>query len=110
MWVANKALNKVVCAVAALTGLCSVFSVQADTVADYPARTITIMTPTAAGGGTDIVARIVSDKLAALLGQPIVINNKPGAGGVIGNQAMLREKNDGYSLFVTANSNQLITP
>lgn len=110
MLVANKPLSKVACAVVALAGYFSVFSVQADTVTDYPVRPITIMTPTAAGGGTDIVARIVSDKLAALLGQPIVINNKPGAGGVIGNQAMLREKNDGYSLFVTANSNQLITP
>ncbi|MGO1766649.1 LacI family transcriptional regulator [Advenella sp. S44] len=110
MLVANKSLSKVACAVIALAGLCSVFSANADTVTDYPVRPITIMTPTAAGGGTDIVARIVSDKLAALLGQPIVINNKPGAGGVIGNQAMLREKNDGYSLFVTANSNQLITP
>ncbi|HBP29875.1 MAG TPA: LacI family transcriptional regulator [Advenella kashmirensis] len=110
MLVANKSLSKVACAVVALAGFCSAFSARADTVTDYPVRPITIMTPTAAGGGTDIVARIVSDKLAALLGQPIVINNKPGAGGVIGNQAMLREKNDGYSLFVTANSNQLITP
>ncbi len=110
MLVANKSFRKVAGAVVVLAGLCSGFSVRADTVSDYPVRPITITTPTAAGGGTDIVARIVSDKLAELLEQPIVINNKPGAGGVIGNQAMLREKNDGYSLFVTANSNQLITP
>jgi tripartite-type tricarboxylate transporter receptor subunit TctC len=77
---------------------------------DYPTRPITIITPTAAGGGTDIVARIIAEKIAPVLGQPIVVNNKPGAGGTIGNQAMLREKNDGYTLFVTANSNQLILP
>lgn len=66
--------------------------------------------PTAAGGGTDIVARIIAEKIAPVLGQPIVVNNKPGAGGTIGNQYMLRERNDGYTLFVTANSNQLIVP
>ena len=77
---------------------------------DYPKAPITIVTPTAAGGGTDIVARIIAEKISPLLGQPIVVSNKPGAGGTIGNQAMLREKNDGYTLFVTANSNQLIVP
>jgi len=77
---------------------------------DYPNKPITIVTPTAAGGGTDIVARIIAEKIAPTLGQPIVVSNKPGAGGTIGNQAMLREKNDGYTLFVTANSNQLIVP
>lgn len=76
----------------------------------YPSRPITVTTPTAAGGGTDIVARVVAEKIAPILGQPIVINNKPGAGGVIGNQIMKREPNDGYSLFLTANSNQLIAP
>ncbi len=77
---------------------------------NYPAGPITIVTPTVAGGGTDIVARLVADKIGPALGQPIVVNNKPGAGGAIGNQFMRREKNDGYSLFVTANSNQLILP
>lgn len=77
---------------------------------DFPHSPVTIVTPTAAGGGTDIVARLVAEKLAGALGQPMVVNNKPGAGGAIGNQFMLREKNDGYSLFVTANSNQLILP
>lgn len=76
----------------------------------YPSRPITVITPTGAGGGTDIVARVVAEKMAKILGQPMVIQNKPGAGGVIGNKAMRHERNDGYSLFVTANSNQLITP
>lgn len=76
----------------------------------YPSRAITVTTPTAAGGGTDIVARVIAEKIAPILGQAIVINNKPGAGGVIGNQIMKREPNDGYSLFLTANSNQLIAP
>lgn len=88
---------------------CAAFATSAQA-ADYPTRPITIVTPTAAGGGTDVVARIIAEKIAPILGQPVVVNNKPGAGGAIGNQAMLREKNDGYTLFVTANSNQLILP
>lgn len=78
--------------------------------AAYPERPITITTPTAAGGGTDVVARQVGEMLSKLLEQPVVISNKPGAGGVIGTQGLLREKADGYSLLVTANSNQLIVP
>lgn len=78
--------------------------------AAYPERPITIVTPTAAGGGTDVVARRIGDALSKLLEQPVVISNKPGAGGVIGTQSLLREKADGYSLLVTANSNQLIVP
>src|SRR5690606_10235932 len=69
--------------------------------AEYPNKPITIVTPTAAGGGTDTVARLVADRIAPLLEQPVIVDNKPGAGGTIGNQYMLREKNDGYSLFVT---------
>ena len=56
------------------------------------------------------MARLTAEKIAPALGQPIVVNNKPGAGGAIGNQFMLRENNDGHALFVTANSNQLILP
>lgn len=84
--------------------------ISAQAADDYPSRPVTIVTPTAAGGGTDIVARLTADKLGSLLGQPMVVNNKPGAGGAVGNQFMIREKNDGYSLFITANSNQLILP
>ncbi|PLC50641.1 LacI family transcriptional regulator [Pollutimonas subterranea] len=102
--------GKAVATLVASVGLCMTATVHADPVSTYPSRAITVTTPTAAGGGTDIVARVVSERLASVLGQSIVVANKPGAGGVIGNQAMLREKNDGYSLFITANSNQLIVP
>jgi len=107
---ARNFVGKTVAIVVTSVGLCMTAAAHAEAGSDYPTRPITITTPTAAGGGTDIVARIVSEKLSSVLGQPIVVANKPGAGGVIGNQAMLREKNDGYSLFITANSNQLIVP
>jgi tripartite-type tricarboxylate transporter receptor subunit TctC len=82
----------------------------ASATAAYPERPITITVPTAPGGTVDIVARIMAEQLAGTLGQPVVVNNKAGAGGVVGTQAAKREAPDGYNLLFTANSNQLIVP
>ena len=78
--------------------------------AAYPERPIAITVPTAPGGTVDIVARIMAEQLGGTLGQPMVVNNKAGAGGVVGTQAAKREAADGYNLLFTANSNQLIVP
>ncbi len=78
--------------------------------ADYPDRPITVTVPVAPGGTVDIVARIMAEQLATQLGQPVIVSNKAGAGGVVGTQAAKRERNDGYNLLFTANSNQLIVP
>ena len=77
---------------------------------EYPNRPVNVIVPTAAGGTVDIVARIMAEKLGPELGQPVVVINKPGAGGVVGTQAFLREPQDGYTVLFTANSNQLIVP
>lgn len=77
---------------------------------DFPNRPITFITPTAAGGGVDVVTRALAEAVSPLLGQPVIVSNKPGAGGVIGTQSAMREKNDGHALLVTANNNQLIVP
>lgn len=78
--------------------------------AGFPDRPVNVFVPTAAGGTVDIVARIMAEKLGPELGQPVVVINKPGAGGVVGTQAFLREPQDGYTVLFTANSNQLIVP
>jgi len=91
------------CVAAAIAG-------EAQASADFPSRPINVIVPTAAGGTVDIVARIMAEKLGPALGQPLVVVNKPGAGGVVGTQAFLREPQDGYTLLFTANSNQLIVP
>jgi tripartite-type tricarboxylate transporter receptor subunit TctC len=67
----------------------------------YPQRSITLVVPTAPGGSTDFTARLVSDQLARALGQPVVVDNKPGASGNIGNQLVARAKADGYTLLVS---------
>lgn len=71
--------------------------------ASYPSGPVTLVVPTGAGGGTDLAARAMSSKLAEVLGQPVIIDNKAGAGGIIGNQAVARAKPDGYTLLISSN-------
>lgn len=68
--------------------------------AAYPSKTITIIVPFAAGGTTDILARIVGQALTAELGQTVIVDNRAGAGGNIGGQAAARSPADGYTLFM----------
>lgn len=70
--------------------------------ADYPVRPITIVVGYAAGGGVDSVARIVAEKLPALVGQPVVVENRPGVGAVVGASYVAKAKPDGYTLIMGA--------
>jgi tripartite-type tricarboxylate transporter receptor subunit TctC len=67
---------------------------------NYPSKAITMVVPFSAGGTTDILARIVGQALGQELGETIIIENKPGAGGNIGAQQAARSKADGYTLFM----------
>jgi len=68
--------------------------------AEYPTKTVQIINPFPAGASTDILARILTDKLSALLGQPVVVINKTGGGGAIGIKAVKDAPADGYTLMV----------
>src|SRR5260221_9413369 len=63
----------------------------------YPNRPIKLVVPWPPGQNTDIVARMVSEKLVPALGQPLVVDNRPGAGGVIGSEAASKAAPDGYT-------------
>jgi len=66
----------------------------------YPSRPIKIIAPVQPGGGVDLVARTVADRLSPVLGQPIVVENQSGGGGIVGSMATARALPDGYTLMV----------
>lgn len=78
--------------------------------ASYPDHPIRLIVPFAAGGGNDTVARLVSQGLAAELGQPVVVDNRPGAGGVVGAEVAARAPADGYTLFLGGVGSHAINP
>jgi tripartite-type tricarboxylate transporter receptor subunit TctC len=76
----------------------------------WPARAIKLLVPFPAGGSTDIVGRLIADKLAPALGQPVVIDNRGGAGGTSGSDIVAKAAPDGYTLLVATSSTHAIAP
>jgi tripartite-type tricarboxylate transporter receptor subunit TctC len=81
-----------------------VLSAACPAAAQYPTRPITLVVPYAAGGGNDVIARIVAEKMATSLGQSIVIENRGGAGGTIATRQVARTEPDGYTLLIATSS------
>ena len=76
----------------------------------YPSRPISMIVPFGAGGGTDVIARTISEELSQALGQPIVVEARPGANGAIGSAVVARAAPDGYTLLFTAQSTYSLNP
>ncbi len=84
---------------------CSLFAaVQPAAAQTYPSKAIKIVVPATPGGAIDIIARLVGDKLTASLGQPVVIENKPGAANNLGTDFVAKSAPDGYTLVIVASS------
>jgi tripartite-type tricarboxylate transporter receptor subunit TctC len=81
-----------------------------DAAANYPNRPIRIIVGFTAGGGNDILARLVGQRLSESLGQPVVIENKPGAGAIIGTEYVKAQAPDGYTLLMGASGAMTINP
>jgi tripartite-type tricarboxylate transporter receptor subunit TctC len=100
----SKGILKLALATLALSALS--WNVQAQ---DWPKQSIKFVVPFTAGSGTDIVARAVAEKLGSSLGQPVVIENKPGAGGTIAANQVAKANADGYTLLVHS-SGHVVNP
>jgi len=88
-----------------LLATCSAVSALAET---YPAKPVRFVVPFATGGGNDFLARDLASELQAKLGQSFVVENKPGAGGLIGSDIVARAPADGYTILMAANSAAIV--
>ena len=91
------------CAVAAIVFVLTVLRLPA-TASDYPTHPIMLVVPYPAGGGNDVLARVVADKMSANLGQRIVVENRGGAGGTIATRQVAKSEPDGYTLLIATSS------
>jgi tripartite-type tricarboxylate transporter receptor subunit TctC len=102
MRAAASAILSAVVVAAAMTGRAP--SANAAAPADYPERPITLVVPYEAGGGNDVIARLVAAKMSAALGKPIVVENRGGAGSTIGTRYVARAKPDGYTILIATSA------
>ncbi len=89
---------------AALAALALGCATASPALAQYPDRPVKIVVPVAAGGGTDFTARVIAEKLGTALGQPVIVENRPGASGNVGVQAVATAAPDGYTLVMPITS------
>ncbi|WP_062478535.1 Bug family tripartite tricarboxylate transporter substrate binding protein [Variovorax boronicumulans] len=94
------------CAAASTAALFALAPAHAQ--APYPNKPIRLVVPFQAGGATDVLARVLGQKMAASMGQPIVVDNKPGAAGIIGTDTVAKAAPDGYTIVLSL-SNSLMT-
>ena len=101
----NQTLDFRLAAAAGLALCCATAAAQ-----QYPTRPVRIIVPQAAGGGVDIMARSVAEKLTATWGQQVIVDNRPGANGIIGIEPVVKSKPDGYTLSASFTSVLTINP
>ena len=77
---------------------------------EYPNRTVTLVVPYPPGGGVDVLARVVAEKLSGVLGQQVIVDNRVGGSGLVGTRALIRSTPDGYTLFLGHTGSISINP
>ncbi len=106
-------MNKKTSTIAALAltaGLAAFASAGPAVAQDYPNRLVTLVVPYPPGGGVDVLARVVADKLSGLLGQQVIVDNRVGGSGIVGTRAFVRSAPDGYTLFLGHTGSISINP
>lgn len=97
----NRTAGILIVAILVALGIMGTFPVFA---ADWPTKTIRIVVPSPPGSATDLMARLLSDRLPAVLGQPVVVDNRPGGATNIASEHVARQSPDGYTLLLTQNT------
>jgi tripartite-type tricarboxylate transporter receptor subunit TctC len=95
---------------AALAVACATVTAPAVRADAWPSHPVKMVVPFPAGGPTDVMTRLLSDRLAAALGEPVVVENKPGAGGTIGADYVAKSAPDGYTLVMATGSTHSVAP
>ena len=98
------------CIVCGVSMVAAVAATQPAAAQSYPAKAVRVIVPFPAGGGTDLFARAISQKLSGALGQQFIVDNRSGAGGAIGCEVVAKAPPDGYTLLVTSSSTHSINP
>jgi tripartite-type tricarboxylate transporter receptor subunit TctC len=93
------------CAIASVIGGAGIAQAQT-----YPNQTITLVIPFAPGGSNSIVGRVIADKMGELLGEKVVVDNRPGAGGTVGTRAVAKSNPDGYTILLSFTGTLAIAP
>lgn len=93
-----------------LGALCAMLPVAPVGAQDYPNRRVSIVVPFPPGSGPDVYARVIAERLATRLGQPTIIENRPGGGGAIGGRAVAKADPDGYTLLFGSTSSVVVSP
>lgn len=91
----------------AIAGVMLLAAAPASAQSNWPERPVNIVVGFGAGGGTDIIARVIAQPLSEELGQPVVIVNRPGAGGTVGAESVARAEPDGYTMFMANNGHAI---
>jgi len=89
----------------AVLGVCGVAVAQ-----DYPTRTVTLVVPYPPGGGVDVLARVVAEKLTGALGHQVIVDNRAGGSGLVGTRSVIKSAPDGYTLFLGHTGSISINP
>lgn len=100
-------LTKLIATVAVPAALILVPSLSSAQTQNYPTRPVTIIVPAPAGGGIDLIARVVGEKLAVKLGQPFIVENRPGASNNLGTAVLANAKPDGYTIGIVGGSHNI---
>jgi tripartite-type tricarboxylate transporter receptor subunit TctC len=99
--------HKTLCA---LLVACAVWTTAPVHAAEWPDRTVTIIVPSAAGGAADLTARIFAQFLGGRTGRTVVVEDRPGAGGIVGTNSVKSAAADGYTFLLSTNSTQAANP